>query len=67
MKLIVAEVIWEVPADYRPGDAVTRPEGCTWIPDALVYIQTSPDAPKWIDRRHYRAGRRERCQGVRRT
>lgn len=54
MKLIVAEVVMEWVASELPhqrfGEILPKPEGCSWYPDARVFVKTREGTPRWLHR-----------------
>ena len=55
MKLIVAEVVYELTAEelqgIRSGMYVSpKPEGTTVYPGSGVFVRTRPGTPRWIRR-----------------
>lgn len=57
MRLIVAEVRYEAaPSSSAEWDLALslKPEGCTWYPDARVWVRTVPGTPRWVNRHEAR-------------
>lgn len=54
MKLIVAEVVLEMPGRYDPMEVLPKPEGTTWYPDGRVFVRTEANTPKWLGRKRQR-------------
>lgn len=53
MKLIVAEVVLEMPGRYDPMEVLPKPEGTTYIPWARVYVRTVAGTPRYRKPRPY--------------